>query len=124
MAAEGGFLVVNSGSSSVEFALIDAASDVPRRVWSGTLERIGFDQGRFAATDVQGAAMVDQGTSLHFSSLALDAARKAGRESVVDADDSSVQIRSFTIDDELFISRLAWNLLSATTSAGKARAHV
>lgn len=72
MAAEDGILVVNSGSSSVKFALFDAASDAPRRVWSGALERIGFDQGRFAATDVRGTTLVDEAPALPDHAAALD----------------------------------------------------
>lgn len=72
MAAEGRVLVVNSGSSSVKFALFDAASHTPQRLWSGALERIGFDQGRFVVTDVQGTALVDEIPALPDHAVALD----------------------------------------------------
>ena len=69
---DGTILVINSGSSSVKFALFDMAADEPRRVWQGALERIGFDAGRFAATDVRGTILIDETLAIPNHVVALD----------------------------------------------------
>lgn len=69
---DGTILVINSGSSSVKFALFDLTLDEPRRLWSGALERIGFDVGRFAAVDVQGSVLVDETPAIPNHVVALD----------------------------------------------------
>lgn len=43
-------LVINSGSSSVKFALF-AGESSPQRLWSGAIERIGLENGHFHAVD-------------------------------------------------------------------------
>lgn len=65
-------LVVNSGSSSVKFAVFELASTEPRKVLSGALERIGLNQGRFFATDVQGGVLVDDRRMIANHLVALD----------------------------------------------------
>lgn len=72
MRADRAVLVINSGSSSVKFALFDAALNEARQVCSGALERIGFDHGRFIVTDVQGNALVDDTPALPNHHVALD----------------------------------------------------
>lgn len=72
MASNGTILVLNSGSSSVKFALFDLALDEPCRLWSGALKRIGFDVGRFAAVDVQGTVLVDETPAIPNHVTALD----------------------------------------------------
>lgn len=72
MASDGTILVVNSGSSSVKFALFDLGSDEPRRVWSGALERIGFDEGRFVAMDIHRKTLVDEARALPNHLVALE----------------------------------------------------
>ncbi|MEQ9145603.1 MAG: acetate/propionate family kinase [Parvibaculaceae bacterium] len=72
MQADRAVLVINSGSSSVKFALFDAASNEARRVCSGALERIGFEQGSFIVTDVQGSPSVDEAPALPNHHVALD----------------------------------------------------
>lgn len=47
-ATENLVLVINSGSSSLKFALFDAG-EAPIRLWSGSIERIGMELGRFHA---------------------------------------------------------------------------
>lgn len=51
-------LVINTGSSSVKFALFDAASDLCR-LFAGALERIGLPQARFHAKDTAGNTLFD-----------------------------------------------------------------
>ena len=48
------------------------AADEPRRVWQGALERIGFDAGRFAATDVRGTILIDETLAIPNHVVALD----------------------------------------------------
>ena len=72
MVADGAVLVVNSGSSSVKFALFELASGDPRRVWQGAVERIGFDAARFVAKDMQGAVLVDEHRAIPNHMVALD----------------------------------------------------
>ncbi len=72
MVADGAILVVNSGSSSVKFALFELASGDPRRVWQGAVERIGFDAGRIVATDMKGAVLVDEPRAIPNHVVALD----------------------------------------------------
>jgi acetate kinase len=51
-------LVINSGSSSVKFALF--AAEKLSRLWSGAIERIGLEDGRFYAVDSVGARVLDE----------------------------------------------------------------
>lgn len=43
MSRNGNILVVNSGSSSIKFALLAVTEAEPRRQCSGAVERIGLD---------------------------------------------------------------------------------
>lgn len=72
MAADGAILVINSGSSSVKFALFGTASIEPQRTWSGSLERIGFDDGRFLVRTADGTALVDETREIPDHDTALD----------------------------------------------------
>jgi acetate kinase len=70
MAACDAILVINSGSSSVKFALF-AAGDPPARLWSGAVERIGLAQGRFHAADARGATVLDEARAIADHDAAL-----------------------------------------------------
>lgn len=59
MTANPAIVVINSGSSSVKFALF-AATDTLPRLWAGAIERIGLADGRFHATDADGNAAIDE----------------------------------------------------------------
>ncbi|HEY7747581.1 MAG TPA: acetate/propionate family kinase [Aestuariivirgaceae bacterium] len=50
-------LVINSGSSSVKFALFTAQE--LSRLWSGAIDRIGLQNSYFHATDANGAQIID-----------------------------------------------------------------
>ena len=65
-------LVINSGSSSVKFALF-AAEEPLSRLWSGAVERIGLANGRFHAVDADGATVIDETRSIpdHDTALSL-----------------------------------------------------
>lgn len=52
-------LTINSGSSSIKFSLCKAGPE-PSLVLSGRLERIGLPEGRFSATDAEGAPLVSK----------------------------------------------------------------
>ena len=71
-AKNGAILVINSGSSSVKFALFGAAESSPR-IWSGAIERIGLAQSRFHAVDCEGATVLDNVEDIpdHDTALAL-----------------------------------------------------
>lgn len=69
---DGTILVINSGSSSVKFALFDLAADEPRRVLKGALERVGFDAGRFVATDLRAKILIDETLAIPNHAVALD----------------------------------------------------
>lgn len=67
-------LVINSGSSSVKFALYETAqSQALTQLWSGAIERIGLSDGRFHATDANGAVAVDRTADIadHRAALSL-----------------------------------------------------
>ena len=72
MTADGAVLVINSGSSSIKFAMFDLTSGEPERIWRGALERIGFDIGRFVAQNVQGMMLNNQTLSIPDHATALD----------------------------------------------------
>ncbi len=59
MSAATAILVINSGSSSVKFALF-AAEEPLSRLWSGAIERIALANGRFHAVDAEGATVLDE----------------------------------------------------------------
>ncbi|MEQ8696718.1 MAG: acetate/propionate family kinase [Bauldia litoralis] len=72
MAADEAILVINSGSSSIKFALFGPASAEPVRRWSGSLERIGFDDGRFVVRAADGTALIDETGAIPGHAAALD----------------------------------------------------
>jgi acetate kinase len=57
-ASDGAILVINSGSSSVKYALFTA--DKLSRLWSGAIDRIGLGDSRFHAIDGSGAKLLDE----------------------------------------------------------------
>lgn len=59
MADDSTILVINSGSSSVKFALFDGEAALPR-LWSGAIERIGLANAHFRAVDARGAPVIDK----------------------------------------------------------------
>lgn len=65
-------LVVNSGSSSIKFALFDLTLIEPRRIWNGVVNRIGSGAGQFIAKDVHGALIVSETMHIHNHGEALD----------------------------------------------------
>lgn len=70
MATDGAILVVNCGSSSVKFAMF--ASQRPSRLWSGELERIGLNKGRFTVRRDDGAILYEDTPALPDHNAALD----------------------------------------------------
>lgn len=69
-AAAGAILVVNSGSSSVKFALFGTADDLPR-LWFGIAERIGSPQARLTVSGNGSALPQDVALPDHEAALAL-----------------------------------------------------
>ncbi len=57
-ASDGAILVINSGSSSVKYALFTA--EKLSRLWSGAIDRIGLGDSRFHAIDGSGAKLLDE----------------------------------------------------------------
>ncbi len=70
--ASGAILVINSGSSSVKFALF-APGEPPPRLWSGAIERIGLENGRFHAVDAEGVTVIAEtgGIAGHNAALGM-----------------------------------------------------
>tara|TARA_R110002167_G_scaffold38412_22_gene119674 strand:+ start:1402 stop:1773 length:372 start_codon:yes stop_codon:yes gene_type:complete len=122
MAADSAILVINSRSSSVKFALFGTASIEPQRTWSGSLERIGFDDGRFLVGTVDGTALADETREIPDHDTALDAERNAGQQRVVSTDGSTIPIEAFKTDEELVIARHTQRSLSASENEN-VRAH-
>lgn len=63
-------LVINCGSSSIKFALF-AGDKMPKRIWSGALERIGLSGSRFHAVDASGLTIFDDIVSISDHAHAL-----------------------------------------------------
>jgi len=65
-------LAINSGSSSVKFALFAGEASLPR-LWSGAIERIGLENARFHAVDAGGAVVLDRTADIadHDAALGL-----------------------------------------------------
>jgi acetate kinase len=72
MTANGAILVVNCGSSSVKFALFADEGDVPRRLVSGALERLGLPKASFKAKDEDCNILVDESHDIPNHVVALD----------------------------------------------------
>lgn len=65
-------LVINCGSSSVKFALFADERGVPRRLWSGALDRIGLSEARFRAKGADGDELFDETQDIPNHVAALD----------------------------------------------------
>lgn len=63
-------LVINSGSSSVKFALFAGEPLLPR-LWSGAIERIGLENGHFHAVDDLGKVVIDTIADISDHTVAL-----------------------------------------------------
>lgn len=63
-------LVINSGSSSVKFALFAAQTSLPR-LWSGAIDRIGLANGHFRAVDAKGATLIEEDADVPDHTAAL-----------------------------------------------------
>jgi len=57
-------LVLNSGSSSIKFAIYEAGGDQARRLYEGAVDGIGTDQGKFWIKDAACAKLIDQSPAL------------------------------------------------------------
>jgi len=68
--ANSAILVINSGSSSVKFALF-AVNESLQRLASGAIERIGLADGRFHAVDAEDATVIDETGSFSDHDTAL-----------------------------------------------------
>ena len=68
--AEQGILTLNAGSSSLKFALF-TASGHPRRLWSGSIDRIGLPSTHFQLSDARNTIVVDEAGSLDTHRAAL-----------------------------------------------------
>lgn len=69
-AAGDAILVINSGSSSVKFAIF-SIDDPPARLWSGSIDRIGLANGRFHAVDAAGTMAFDEAAEIADHDMAL-----------------------------------------------------
>ena len=71
-APDGAILVINSGSSSVKFALFSGPQHLGR-LWSGTIERIGLPKGRFHIVDATHLTLRDESKDIpdHQTALGL-----------------------------------------------------
>ena len=65
----GAVLVINSGSSSVKFALF--ADEPLQRLWSGSVGRIGLADGRLHALDGRGSTVLDETRRIDDHDVAL-----------------------------------------------------
>lgn len=64
-------LVLNSGSSSIKFAVYEAGGAEPCRLYEGAVDGIGTEQGRFWIKDANGAKLIDQSPALPNRSVAF-----------------------------------------------------
>jgi acetate kinase len=81
-------LVINSGSSSVKFALFTGEPSLPR-LWSGAIERIGLESGHFHVADDLGEVVIDKTADISDHTVALglllDAVEERGSRAPVAA---------------------------------------
>ena len=63
-------LTLNSGSSSLKFALFTASLQ-PKRLWSGEIDRIGLTGGHFQLSDARSTVVVDESGRLDSHEAAL-----------------------------------------------------
>ncbi len=71
MIADGAVLVINSGSSSIKFAMFDLTLGEPERLWQGALDRISFDVGHFVVENPKGKVIREQALRIPDHSTAL-----------------------------------------------------
>jgi acetate kinase len=64
-------LVLNSGSSSIKFAIYEAGGAEPLRLYEGAVDGIGTEQGKFWIKDSSGDKLVDQSPALPNRSVAF-----------------------------------------------------
>ena len=64
-------LVLNSGSSSIKFAIYEAGGAEPLRLYEGAVDGIGTEQGKFWIKDSSGNKLVDQSPALPNRSVAF-----------------------------------------------------
>lgn len=64
-------LVLNSGSSSIKFAVYEAGGAEPFRLYEGAVDGIGTEQGKFWIKDSNGAKLIDQSPALPNLSVAF-----------------------------------------------------
>jgi acetate kinase len=64
-------LVLNSGSSSIKFAIYEAGSAEPVRLYEGAVDGIGTEQGKFWIKIASGEKLIDQSPALPNRSVAF-----------------------------------------------------
>jgi len=64
-------LVLNSGSSSIKFAMYEAAGERRTKIFEGAVDGIGTDLGKFWIKDAEGRKLVDQTPALPNRSVAF-----------------------------------------------------
>ncbi len=64
-------LVLNSGSSSIKFAVYEAGGAEPFRLYEGAVDGIGTEQGKFWIKDSNGGKLIDQSPALPNRSVAF-----------------------------------------------------
>jgi len=64
-------LVLNSGSSSIKFAIYEAGGAAPNRLYEGAVDGIGTEQGKFWIKDANGEKLIDQSPALPNRSVAF-----------------------------------------------------
>ena len=64
-------LVLNSGSSSIKFAMYEAGNDQRTKIFEGAVDGIGTDNGKFWIKDAAGKKLVDQTPALPNRSVAF-----------------------------------------------------
>ncbi len=72
MTPQNRILVLNSGSSSVKYALFSAEGEPLHRLWPGALERIGVPPSRFYGKDEAGTVLFDERKAIPNHQSALD----------------------------------------------------
>ena len=72
MICDAGILAINSGSSSIKFALFDAEAEEPDEIWTGAIERIGLGDAVFAVRDRHGTLVEKQTGEIANHIAALD----------------------------------------------------
>jgi acetate kinase len=64
-------LVLNSGSSSIKFAIYEAANGEPRRLIEGAVDGIGLDLGKFWIKDAEGNKLLDENPPMRNRAMAF-----------------------------------------------------